>query len=66
MHGTAYANKAVKDCDLILSVGSRFDDRITGDAATFCANAMRIHIDIDASERDRQVAVDCFIHADAK
>ena len=66
MHGTAYANKAVKDCDLILSVGSRFDDRITGDAATFCKNAMRIHIDIDKSERDRQISVDCFIHADAK
>ena len=36
MHGTAYANYAVRDCDLILSVGSRFDDRITGNPKTFC------------------------------
>ncbi len=66
MHGTAYANKAVKDCDLILSIGSRFDDRITGNVKTFCQDAKRIHIDIDESEHDRQVKVDCFIHADAK
>ncbi len=66
MHGTAYANMAVKDCDLILSIGSRFDDRITGNVKTFCQNARRIHIDIDESEHDRQVKVDCFIHADAR
>jgi acetolactate synthase-1/2/3 large subunit len=66
MHGTAYANLAVKDCDLILSIGSRFDDRITGNVKTFCKDAKRIHIDIDSSERDRQVKVECFIHADAK
>ncbi|MDX9959802.1 MAG: thiamine pyrophosphate-binding protein, partial [Spirochaetia bacterium] len=66
MHGTAYANLAVKDCDLILSIGSRFDDRITGNVKTFCKDAKRIHIDIDASERDRQVKVECFIHADAR
>jgi acetolactate synthase-1/2/3 large subunit len=66
MHGTAYANMAVRECDLILSIGSRFDDRITGNVKTFCKDARRIHIDIDESERDRQVKVDCFIHADAK
>ena len=66
MHGTAYANLAVKDCDLILSIGSRFDDRITGNVKTFCKDAKRIHIDIDPSERDRQVKVECFIHADAR
>ncbi len=66
MHGTAYANKAIAGCDLILSIGSRFDDRITGDPATFCKGAMRLHIDIDRAERDRQIKVDCFIHADAK
>jgi len=66
MHGTAYANMAVKECDLILSIGSRFDDRITGNVKTFCKNAKRIHIDIDASEHDRQVKVDLFVHADAK
>ncbi len=66
MHGTAYANHAVKECDLILSIGSRFDDRITGNVKTFCKAAKRIHIDIDSSEHDRQVKVDLFIHADAK
>ncbi len=66
MHGTAYANKAVKECDLIMSIGSRFDDRITGNVKTFCKQAMRIHVDIDASEYNRQVKVDLFIHADAK
>jgi acetolactate synthase I/II/III large subunit len=66
MHGTAWANMAVRDCDLILSIGSRFDDRITGNPRTFCKDASRIHIDIDESEHDRQVTVECFIHADAK
>lgn len=66
MHGTAYANMAVKECDLILSIGSRFDDRITGNVKTFCKDARRIHIDIDESEHDRQVKVECFIHADAR
>jgi acetolactate synthase-1/2/3 large subunit len=66
MHGTAYANYAVRDCDLILSVGSRFDDRITGNPKTFCKNAVKIHIDIDPAEANRQIPVDCFINADAK
>ncbi|AEJ20787.1 biosynthetic-type acetolactate synthase large subunit [Gracilinema caldarium] len=66
MHGTAYANFAVRDCDLILSVGSRFDDRITGNPNSFCKNAVKIHIDIDPAEANRQIPVDCFINADAK
>src|SRR5690606_6099189 len=47
MHGTAYANKAVCECDLILNVGSRFDDRIIGQAHKFAAQAKIVHIDID-------------------
>ncbi|HRS04090.1 MAG TPA: biosynthetic-type acetolactate synthase large subunit [Treponema sp.] len=66
MHGTAYANFAVRDCDLILSIGSRFDDRITGNPKTFCKKAVKIHIDIDSAEENRQVPVDCFINADAR
>ena len=66
MHGTAYANYAVRDCDLILSVGSRFDDRITGNPKTFCKDAVKIHIDIDPAEESRQIPIDCFINADAK
>jgi len=47
MHGTAYANKAMVECDLLINVGSRFDDRIIGQADKFCADAKIIHIDID-------------------
>ncbi len=51
MHGTAYANYAVDDCDLLISVGSRFDDRVAGDPPKFAAKARHIvHFDIDPSE----------------
>jgi acetolactate synthase-1/2/3 large subunit len=51
MHGTAYANYAVEDCDFLIAVGSRFDDRVAGKVATFAPNTKYIaHIDIDASE----------------
>jgi acetolactate synthase-1/2/3 large subunit len=66
MHGTAYANKAVVECDLILSIGSRFDDRIIGRAPDFCRNATRIHIDVDRSEFNRMITCDHYCHADAK
>ena len=66
MHGTAYANKAVCGCDLLINIGSRFDDRIIGQADKFCANAKIIHIDIDASEMDKMIQTDVKIIADAK
>lgn len=66
MHGTAYANKAVYECDLIMSVGSRWDDRITGKISEFCRNAVKIHIDIDPSEIDKVIKVDESIVGDAK
>ena len=47
MHGTAYANKAIINADLIFSIGSRFDDRIIGKASEFGKNATIIHVDID-------------------
>ena len=50
MHGTAYANKAVDACDLIMSIGSRWDDRITGKLSIFCKDAVKIHVDIDVAE----------------
>ena len=50
MHGTAYANKAVDACDLIMSIGSRWDDRITGKLSAFCPEAIKIHVDIDVAE----------------
>lgn len=66
MHGTAYANKAVDACDCIVAVGSRWDDRIVGDAKRFCVNAEKIHIDIDAAEFDKTIANDLSIQGDAK
>ena len=50
MHGTAYANFAVSNCDLLLAIGARFDDRVTGKLKDFACNAMIIHIDIDPAE----------------
>jgi acetolactate synthase-1/2/3 large subunit len=66
MHGTAYANKAIIECDLILNIGSRFDDRIIGQADKFGANAKIIHIDIDPSEINKMIAPDVEIIGDAK
>jgi acetolactate synthase-1/2/3 large subunit len=66
MHGTAYANKAVADCDLIMSIGGRWDDRITGRVADFCKRAVKIHVDIDAAEFNKIIRPDVAIHGDAR
>ena len=66
MHGTAYANKALLGCDVIMSIGSRWDDRINGDPKRFCPGAIKIHIDIDPSEINRVQLVDEYIIGDAK
>ena len=66
MHGTAYANKAIVECDLLLNIGSRFDDRIIGQADKFAAGATIIHIDIDPSEIDKMIRPDIEIVGDAK
>ena len=66
MHGTAYANKTVAGCDLIMSIGSRWDDRIVGRYDDFCRDAKKIHIDIDPSEINKTVKVDCALIGDAK
>lgn len=66
MHGTAYANKAICACDVLINIGSRFDDRIIGQADKFCKDAKIIHIDIDASEMDKMIQTDVKIIADAK
>lgn len=66
MHGTAYANKAVINCDLIMSIGSRWDDRIVGKADQFCVGAKKIHIDIDPAEFAKMVPVDVAINGDAR
>ncbi len=66
MHGTAYANKALCACDLVISVGSRWDDRIAGSPSDFLPQAQKIHIDIDPVEINKTVQVDCAIIGDAK
>ena len=66
MHGTAYANKAVTHCDLIMSIGARWDDRITGKLDEFCVDAVKIHIDIDPAENNKILQPDVFIEGDAR
>lgn len=66
MHGTAYANKAMIECDLLINVGSRFDDRIIGRPDKFCQEAKIIHIDIDPAEAGKMIQPDLMIVGDAK
>ncbi len=66
MHGTAYANKAVAACDLIMSIGGRWDDRITGRLSDFCTGAVKIHVDIDPAEFNKIVRPDVSILGDAR
>jgi acetolactate synthase-1/2/3 large subunit len=66
MHGTAYANKAVTYCDLILAVGARWDDRITGKLSEFCPDAVKLHIDIDRAEFNKIVRPDVTLEGDAR
>jgi len=66
MHGTGYANYAVQECDLLISVGARFDDRVTGKIDEFAPHAKIIHIDIDPSSISKTVKVDLPIVGDAK
>ena len=66
MHGTAYANKALTNCDLICSIGSRWDDRINGDNEEFCIGAKKLHIDIDPAEIGKVVQPDAHVVGDAR
>ncbi|MBP5246371.1 MAG: biosynthetic-type acetolactate synthase large subunit [Fibrobacter sp.] len=66
MHGTAYAHKAVLECDLIMSIGSRWDDRIVGKIEEFCKGATIIHVDIDPAEEGKILQPDAFLCGDAK
>ncbi|MHB8150597.1 MAG: biosynthetic-type acetolactate synthase large subunit [Desulfobulbia bacterium] len=66
MHGTYYANMAVANCDLLIAVGARFDDRVTGRVDAFAPHAEIIHIDVDPSSISKNVRVDIPIVADCK
>ncbi len=65
MHGTYEANMAMHECDVLVAIGARFDDRITGDLNKFCPYARIVHIDIDPSSIAKNVAVDIPIVGDA-
>ncbi len=65
MHGTRYANYALSECDLIIAVGTRFDDRVTGNTKEFAVHAKIIHIDIDPTTISKSVRVDIPIVGDA-
>jgi acetolactate synthase-1/2/3 large subunit len=58
MHGEAWVNHAIQDADLLLALGMRFDDRVTGTLATYAPNAKKIHVEIDPSEINKNVKVD--------
>jgi len=66
MHGTAYANRAVEHCDLIMAIGARWDDRITGKLASFCPDAVKLHIDIDIAEFGKIIRPHVSLAGDAK
>ena len=66
MHGRFAANKAVSECDVLFSIGTRFNDRITGDLEEFAPNAKIVHIDIATASISRNVVVDVPVVSDAK
>lgn len=66
MHGAAVANDAIQKSDLLINIGARFDDRLTGDTKLFAPNATIIHIDIDPAEIGKNIPTDIPIVADAK
>ncbi len=66
MHGQAACNHAVQESDLLIAVGMRFDDRVTGNLKTYAPKARKIHIDIDPSELNKNVKVDVGIAGDAR
>ena len=66
MHGTYAANMAISECDLLVNIGARFDDRLTGNLEKFAPNAKVVHIDIDPAEIGKNVPTEIPIVADAK
>jgi acetolactate synthase-1/2/3 large subunit len=66
MHGEAFVNQAIQNADLLLAFGMRFDDRVTGSLKTYALNARKIHIEIDATEVGKNVAVDVALLGDLR
>jgi acetolactate synthase-1/2/3 large subunit len=66
MHGSAATNYAIQNADLLIALGMRFDDRVTGNLKTYAPHAKKIHVDIDASEINKNVKVDVGINGDLR
>ncbi len=66
MHGEAWVNHAIQEADLLVAVGMRFDDRVTGDLRTYAKGAKKIHIEIDRAEINKNVSVDAALIGDAR
>ncbi len=66
MHGEAWVNNAIQESDLLIAVGMRFDDRVTGDLRTYAKGARKIHIEIDRAEINKNVKVDAALVGDAR
>jgi acetolactate synthase-1/2/3 large subunit len=66
MHGESWVNNAIQNADLLIALGMRFDDRVTGNLASYAPNAKKIHIEIDPSEIDKNVRVDVALIGDLK
>jgi acetolactate synthase-1/2/3 large subunit len=64
MHGEAWVNTAIQEADLLIALGMRFDDRVTGNLKTYAVNAKKIHVDIDPAEFNKNVTVDAAIAGD--
>src|SRR5947207_2416629 len=66
MHGEAWVNTAIQEADLLIALGMRFDDRVTGNLRTYALNAKKIHVDIDRAELNKNVKVDVAIAKDLR
>ena len=66
MHGEAWVNHAIQEADLLLALGMRFDDRVTGNLKTYAPNAKKIHIEIDPAEINKNVKVDVALVGDLR
>jgi acetolactate synthase-1/2/3 large subunit len=66
MHGEAWVNHAIQESDLLIAIGMRFDDRVTGDLRTYAKGARKIHIEIDRAEINKNVKVDAALVGDAR
>src|SRR5437879_13741877 len=66
MHGESWVNTAIQEADLLIALGMRFDDRVTGNLKTYALNAKKIHVDIDRAELNKNVRVDVAIAKDLR